>query len=567
MKQSLPSDVQKGAAAPVMVYSQSRRDEILAAVTGLGWRASASRRVAGLQGRIIGSGADVLLVDGCVDPDASTSVASIAPKLGRNGVAIVAMYPAGSESALELVNAGATHLLSEPYSAAELQAVLISAKRYAARAMATSGVLPPTDADSLTGLADSAELRRWLERNGQTETVWLLIVNISRFDAINDALGANVADAVLRAVGHRLEPLVAESGLNCITARMAGAEFGVAMVGDISPDRLLLLAEAIVERVSQPVAVDGKTVRLGCHIGIAVAEAGAKDRGSIVRRAAKAVADARKEDTGPIRLVTTGDTKVAGRISALQADLRNALAKGEIEILFQPQFAIASGRIEGVEALARWQHPKYGLIGAKTLFTVAEQSDYLVELSAHIQRRALELAAAWPTSLSRLRLSVNVTARDIKHPGFAQRFLARVDSCGFARARLTVEVTETGLMEDLDVSAKVLAKFRSAGCRVAIDDFGTGYSSLAYLKALPADYLKLDHGLSAEITGTERDSVVVRGAIDMAHSLGLSVIAEGVESEGQLGLLARAGCSHFQGFLRAGPLNGAALQKLVEAEA
>ena len=203
MKQSLPSDVQKGAAAPVMVYSQSRRDEILAAVTGLGWRASASRRVAGLQGRIIGSGADVLLVDGCVDPEASTSVASIAPKLGRNGVAIVAMYPAGSESALELVNAGATHLLSEPYSAAELQAVLISAKRYAARALATSGVLAPADADSLTGLADSAELRSWLERNGQTETVWLLIVNISRFDAINDALGANVADAVLRAVGHR----------------------------------------------------------------------------------------------------------------------------------------------------------------------------------------------------------------------------------------------------------------------------------------------------------------------------------------------------------------------------
>jgi diguanylate cyclase (GGDEF)-like protein len=433
--------------------------------------------------------------------------------------------------------------------------------------MATSVILPPAHADSLTGLADSAELRRWLERNGQAATVWLLIVNISRFDAINDALGANAADAVLRAIGHRLEPLVAESGLHCITARMAGAEFGVALAGDILPDRLLLLAEAIVERVGQPVAADGKAVRLGCHIGIAVAEAGANDRGSIVRRAAKAVADARKEDTGPIRLVTAGDTKVAGRISALQADLRNALAKGEIEILFQPQFAIASGRIEGVEALARWQHPKYGLIGAKTLFTVAEQSDYLVELSAHIQRRALELAAAWPTSLSRLRLSVNVTAHDIKHPGFAERFLALVESCGFARARLTVEVTETGLMEDLDASAKVLAKFRSAGCRVAIDDFGTGYSSLAYLKALPADYLKLDHGLSAEITGTERDSVVVRGAIDMAHSLGLSVIAEGVESEGQLGLLARAGCSHFQGFLRAGPLNGAALQKLVEAEA
>ena len=509
----------------------------------------------------------MLLVDGCVDAEAGKSIASVAPKLGRNGVAIVAIYPAGSDDALELVNAGATHLLPEPFNAAELQAVLIAAKRYAARAMASSGALLPADADALTGLAHNAELRRWLERNGQAETVWLLIVNISRFDAINDALGSTAADAVLRAIGHRLEPLVTESGLNCITARMAGAEFGVALAGDVSPDRLLLLAEAIVESVGRPVAADGKTVRLGCHVGIAVAEAGAKDRGTIVRRAAKAVQEARKENTGPIRLVTAGDTKVAGRISALQADLRNALSKGEIEILFQPQFAIASGRIEGVEALARWQHPKYGLIGAKTLFTVAEQSDYLVELSAHIQRRALELATAWPKSLARLRLSVNVTARDIKHPGFAQRFLTRVDSCGFPRGRLTVEVTETGLMEDLEASAKELAKFRSAGCRVAIDDFGTGYSSLAYLKALPADYLKLDHGLSAEITGTERDSVVVRGAIDMAHSLGLSVIAEGVESEAQLGLLARAGCSHFQGFLRAGPLNGAALQKLVEAGA
>lgn len=549
-----------------MVYSQSRRDEILSAVTRLGWRASGSRRVSGLPGRIIGSGADVLLIDG-TGADAGEVIESISPKLGRHGVAIAAIYPCGSDVSLNLVNAGATHLLAEPFGAAELQAVLISAKRYAARAMATSGVLPTANADSLTGLAHSAELRRWLERNGQAENVWLLIVNISRFDAINDALGANAADAVLRAVGHRLEPLVTESGLNCITARMAGAEFGVALAGDVSPERLLLLAEAIVESVGRPVAADGQTVRLGCHIGIAVAEAGAKDRGSIVRRAAKAVLDARSENTGPIRLVTAGDTKVAGRIAALQADLRNALVKGEIEILFQPQFAIASGRIEGVEALARWQHPKYGLIGAKTLFTVAEQSDYLVELSAHIQRRALELAAAWPQSLSRLRLSVNVTARDIKHPGFAHRFLTRVDSCGFARKRLTIEVTETGLMEDLEASAKVLAKFRSAGCRVAIDDFGTGYSSLAYLKALPADYLKLDHGLSAEITGTERDSVVVRGAIDMAHSLGLSVIAEGVESESQLGMLARAGCSHFQGFLRAGPLDVAALQKLVETEA
>lgn len=566
MKLSLPSDVQKGASAPVMVYSQSRRDDLLAQVTGLGWRASGARRTGRLAQRLIASGTDVLLADGFNDPDVVDVVATLAPKLARHGIAIAAIYPAGADDALRLVNAGATHLLASPHSREELQAVLISAKRYAARAMA-AGTLPDVSGDALTGLADSAEMRRWIERHGETSAVWLLIVNISRFDTINDALGAAAADAVLRAIGHRLEPLVAESGHDCLVSRMAGAEFGVALAGNPSPERLMLLAEAILERVSGPIAADGQTVRLGCHIGIAGAQPGTKDRATIVRRAAKAVEDTRAGEGNPVRLVTSNDAQISSRLADLQADLRVALGKGEIEMLFQPQFAIATGRVEGVEALARWQHPVHGRIGAKTLFTVAEQSDYLVELSAHIQRRALEVAAAWPSSLSRLRLSVNVTAKDVRQPGFARKFLSRVESTGFAKERLTVEVTESGLMNDLEAAARVLAKFRSAGCRVAIDDFGTGYSSLAYLKSLPADYLKLDHGLSAEITGTERDGVVVRGAIDMAHSLGLSVIAEGVESEGQLGLLARAGCSHFQGFLRAGALDVAALTKLVESEA
>jgi len=229
--------------------------------------------------------------------------------------------------------------------------------------------------------------------------------------------------------------------------------------------------------------------------------------------------------------------------------------------------SISSGRIEGVEALARWRHPRHGQIGAKTLFLVAQQSDYLLELSAHIQKQALEIAAAWPATLRRLRLSLNVTGQDVRQPRFAKRFLRRVEASGFPKSRLTIEITESGLMDDLPASARTLAQLRAAGCRVAIDDFGTGYSSLAYLKDLPADYLKLDQGLSAEIAGSTRDRVVVRGAIEMARSLGLSVIAEGVESEAQLRLLAREGCSHYQGFLRAGALDVAALEELVASDA
>lgn len=566
MNQSLPLDIQSGAAAPVMVYSRHARDALLACVSALGWRTAGARRRAGLEGRVTRAGADVLLVDARSDPAIVKDVADLAPKLGRSGVAIVALYEAGSDDSLALVRAGATHILSSPHCPAELQACLIAAKRAAARSLGGTALRPPETGESLTGLAQAGDLRRWLAQQGRAEAVWLLIVSLSRFDAVNEALGSSAADAVLRAIGNRLEPLLAESGLRSLVARMAGAEFGIALSGDLPAERLLLLANTIVERVGRPVATAGQTVRLGCQVGIAGASAGARDLSSIIRRAAAAVADARREGAGPVRLVTADETAHSGRLAGLQADLRAALGKDEIEILFQPQFSVASGRIEGVEALARWRHPTLGQIGAKTLFAVAEQSDYLVELSAHIQRRALESAAVWPAALSRLRLSLNVTAQDVRHPGFAQRFLTRVESSGFPKQRLTVELTESGLMEDLEVASRVLAKFRLAGCRVAIDDFGTGYSSLAYLKALPADYLKLDHGLSAEITGSERDSVVVRGAIQMAHSLGLAVIAEGVESENQLGMLARAGCSHFQGFLRAGPLDVPALQKLVEAE-
>ena len=262
-------------------------------------------------------------------------------------------------------------------------------------------------------------------------------------------------------------------------------------------------------------------------------------------------------------MVSSAAQDSAARDASLQADLRNALGRDEIDILFQPQVSITSGRIIGVEALARWRHPVHGELGAATLFAVAEQSDYLLALSAHIQRRATHIAAGWPDALSALRMAINVTAGDIGRTGFVESLLALIDESGFPRGRLTVEITESGLIEDLANAASLLAALRAGGCRVAIDDFGTGYSSLAYLKALPLDYLKIDKKLAQDITGSTRDRIVVRGVIDMARSLGLAVIAEGVETEEQLALLAREGCNYYQGFLCAEPLNTDALTALV----
>jgi EAL domain-containing protein (putative c-di-GMP-specific phosphodiesterase class I) len=271
-------------------------------------------------------------------------------------------------------------------------------------------------------------------------------------------------------------------------------------------------------------------------------------------------------ESGAVRLAASGERGEAG-LDRLEIDLRRALDQDEIEILFQPQVAVTSGEIVGVEALARWRHPILGELGAGPLFHAAERSDYLVQLSDHVQKKAVAAAAAWPEALSGLRLAVNVTAADIVRPGFAAQFLAMVGESGFDPRRLTVEVTESGLIDDLGAAATLLARLREDGLRVAIDDFGTGYSSLAYLKALPLDYLKIDRRLSEDITGSPRDRIVVRGVIDMARSLGLAVIAEGVETEEQLGLLAQEGCNFYQGFLCSPPVDIAELTGLVAGRA
>ena len=174
-------------------------------------------------------------------------------------------------------------------------------------------------------------------------------------------------------------------------------------------------------------------------------------------------------------------------------------------------------------------------------------------------------ASAWPRALSDLRLSLNVTAADIAQPQFMPDLLETVDRSGFPRSRLTVEITESGLIHDVDAAASLLRALRKEGLAVAIDDFGTGYSSLAYLKSLPLDYLKIDSGLAQDIAGTARDRIIVRGIIHMAKSLGLKVIAEGVETEEQLDLLAREGCDFYQGFLRSAGISSAELVALVLA--
>jgi diguanylate cyclase (GGDEF)-like protein len=417
--------------------------------------------------------------------------------------------------------------------------------------------------DPLTGLRDGRAARAWLaEALAQGEAPVALLVSVNRYDAINAAFGRATGDAVLQAAARRIERHVDPDGRRKLVARMAGAEFAVLLSGQASLEEGRFLAGELIEAIGRPFASGDHVITLGGKAGVAAAEAG-DDPAGLLRRASLALAEARGVDSAPVRVLEDGAESATARGDRLEIDLRRALDQDEIEIRFQPQVSVTSGEIVGVEALARWNHPQYGELGAMTLFAVAQGSDYLVQLSDHVQRKAIGAAVAWPEALAGLRLSVNITAADMLRPGFAASFLALVAQSGFDPARLTVEVTESGLIEDLGGAAALLADLRSGGLRVAIDDFGTGYSSLAYLKALPLDYLKIDKRLCQDIAGSTRDRIVVRSVIDMARSLGLDVVAEGVETEEQLGLLAQEGCTLYQGFLCAPPVTSEALVALV----
>jgi diguanylate cyclase (GGDEF)-like protein len=424
--------------------------------------------------------------------------------------------------------------------------------------------------DAMTGVRDARAARDWIDRHlaageGSSPPLVALLLAVSRFDAINAAFGRPTGDSVLQAAARRIERLVDADGRRRLVARVAGAEFAVLLGAPTSLSEGRFLATQLVEAIGRPFMSGDHVITLGSRVGVVAAEPG-DDSAALLRRASAALAEAKASDAGPVRVLDPGAASDSALGDQLEVDLRRALDQDEIEILFQPQVAIASRRIVGAEALARWRHPRFGELGAVTLFSVAERSDYLVQLSDHVQRKAIGAAAAWPAALAGLRLAVNITAADIVRPGFAAQFVALVKESGFAPERLTVEVTESGLIEDLGTAATLLARLREAGLRVAIDDFGTGYSSLAYLKALPLDYLKIDKRLCEDITGSPRDQVVVRSVIDMARSLGLEVIAEGVETEEQLALLAREGCTLYQGFLCAPPIDAERLAEMVGPE-
>ncbi|MEP2102313.1 MAG: GGDEF domain-containing phosphodiesterase [Parasphingorhabdus sp.] len=416
-----------------------------------------------------------------------------------------------------------------------------------------------TGRDLLSGLRNGSAARNWMRCRLETgRSLGLIMFGLKNFATINAAYGRAIGDEIMRRIGQRLiTETIDHSADDCLVARMDGQNFVVVM--DFEHDREGLVqnleryTEKLLGRVFEPISVEAREIGLVARAGVAIAGDSA-DETLLIRQATLALAEAMASDALPLKISASSEKNILLE-QQLEADLLHAFERGDITIALQPQIKVDTGQLTGAEALARWNHPELGFLGAATLFSVAERAGLMELLSSHIHKLAFKTAAHWPESLSFLRLSINVTAGDIANADFVKAMMLGIEDAGFEAARTTLEITESELIGDITSAAQRLGALRELGLRIAIDDFGTGYSSLSYLKNLPLDYLKIDSGLTADISGSTKDQVVVKSIIEMAHSLDLSVIAEGVETEAQLATLAEQGCEYFQGFLRSGPIS------------
>lgn len=414
-----------------------------------------------------------------------------------------------------------------------------------------SGLDSQRSQDRLTGLPGTPAALAWLEEHGRNGFVHAMLIGLHRIRSVNLAYGQAGGDLALVEIARRIADFAREElGRDAFVARIGGGDFLVASAGVLSRDRWQWLAEALVRSVSRALPMRDDVLHLVPRTALLRGQPG-ESGAALLDRLDQAL-DSLQQQAGRRLIWADGSHRARGRSAArLEADLIGAMARDEIGLVFQPQYAVSSGAIAGVEALARWDHPQLGRIGAETLFAIAERGDHIAQLSRHIARRALSIAASWNPPLA---LSLNVTAEDLADARFAEGFKAMLAETGLAPSLLTLEVTEHALVAEFARSAEALSELAATGVRIALDDFGTGYANFRTLKALPLDTLKLDASLVRDVDHDPRDRAILRAIVAMARALQLKTVVEGIEREGQLAVLRAEACDVFQGFLRAGPL-------------
>ena len=406
--------------------------------------------------------------------------------------------------------------------------------------------------DELTGLGNRRALYddvpRRLRELRPIDPVALLLLDLDRFKDINDSLGHHAGDEMLQIVGTRLASLVPEHA--DLVVRLGGDEFALVLTPD-SPERAGEVADDVRRLIAEPMPVDGITVHVEASVGIAVLPASVAELSSLLRQADVAMYHAKTQRLGTFAYRMETDAFASGERLATIELLRTAIAERQLVLHYQPKVDRGSGRTKSVEALVRWQHPERGLLYPDSFLPLVEHAGLMQDLTATVLEQAISQAGAWHRDGRPLAVAVNISAASLTDMQLPERVLGLLAEHGLAGEALEIEITEDFLMGDRSRAQRILNGLREAGVRIAVDDYGTGYSSLAYLRELPVDELKLDKSFLTDLHADPRALAIVRSTIRLAQSLGLHMVAEGVEDEETSDELLRAGCEVHQGWFYA----------------
>jgi len=411
--------------------------------------------------------------------------------------------------------------------------------------------------DALTGLPNRnlcgdrlAQAISYAQRYGHT--VWVVFLDLDNFKQVNDNLGHEAGDDLLRAVAARLGACVRDTDT---VARMGGDEFVLVLLDgqDATPSQAML--GKILDSIAAPVLLGGREHAVSCSMGVSLYPADSSEPQLLMRYADIAMYRAKENGRNQVQFYEPAMHARIVERAAIENELRGALARGEIFLVYQPKMNVASGEISGVEALLRWRHPTMGLIPPGRFIGVAEETGLIVALGRWVIRTACAQNKAWQDAgLPPLRVAVNVSARQFRDKGLAEEVVDALRSTGLQAQYLELELTESMMMQNADEAVATVQRLKKVGVGLSIDDFGTGYSSLAYLKLFPIDYLKIDQSFVRDMLGDPTVAAIVRSVISLGHSLDFRIIAEGVETEGQLAYLQRYNCDEAQGYHLSKPI-------------
>lgn len=406
--------------------------------------------------------------------------------------------------------------------------------------------------DALTSLPNRVLLQDRLtqaihvgRRHGEGLAVMML--DLDHFKNINDSLGHHIGDRLLESVAQRLLGCVRESD---IVARLGGDEFVITLLNIDSCEAAEHVARKILHTLAEPFVIDSHELHTSASIGISRYPADGEDPGTLLRAADSAMYHAKSEGRGTLRFFTAAMSEAAQRRLMLTNDVRHAADRGELAIYYQPQVAANSGAVMGVEALLRWQHPRHGMISPEEFVPLLEETGLIVEVGNWVLRNACKQAVAWhQEGLPKLRMAVNLSSQQFYRGDIVRTVAQALEESGLAPECLELELTESLTLDDTEQTIKLMHELKRLGVCLSLDDFGTGWSSLSYLRRFPLDRIKIDRSFLRDMVSQPAAAAVVRSIMRLARTLGLSCIAEGVETPEQLAYLRRQMCAEIQGFL------------------